>query len=118
MTIEIGTNSFKATEEEGSRQTPDSAVAPTEKKDQHDDTVISSARYEWIQAAAELYVFVERRGLRLVRPDGPNGHLLSEALVLDNVLLLPPGRHPREMLCDIGADSGGSHSARSAAAST
>lgn len=39
--------------------------------------------------------------LRLVRANGPNGHLLSQALVLGSVLLLPSGRHPRDVLRDV-----------------
>ncbi|MFG2875154.1 hypothetical protein ACGFYU_09105 [Streptomyces sp. NPDC048337] len=66
---------------------------------------ISSPEYDRIQAAAELYVFAEKRGLRLVRADGPNGYLVSQALVLDNVLLLPPDRHPRDVLCDLRVGS-------------
>lgn len=105
MTIEIGTNGFRDAAEEGGG----------DEKDQHDDAVISPARYEWIYAAAELYVAAEQRGLRLVRADGPRAHLLSEAQVLDNVLLFPPGRHPRDVLRDIGADSERYHSGGSGA---
>jgi hypothetical protein len=70
--------------------------------DGRDLVTISSSEYERIQAAAELYVFAEQRGLRLIRADGPNGHLVTHALVLDNLLLLPPGRHPRDVLRDVG----------------
>ena len=110
MTIEVGTNGFSDAEEEGGRQVLASPVASTEKDVQCGDAAISPERREWIQAAAELYVAAEERGLRLVRADGPNAHLLTEALVFDNVLLFPSGRHPRDVLSDIGADSGGVHS--------
>ncbi|MEV8392940.1 MULTISPECIES: hypothetical protein [unclassified Streptomyces] len=115
MTIEIGTNGFRGAKEAYGRQPLASPMASTEKDDQRGDAGISPERYEWIQAAAELYVAAETRGFRLVRADGPNAHLLTEALVFDNVLLFPPGRHPRDVLSDIGADSGGCHSGESAA---
>ncbi|MEV4503828.1 hypothetical protein [Streptomyces klenkii] len=114
MTIKIDTCGFRATEGEHNQQLPASAVAPTEDEDQHDAVVISSAEFDWIQAAAELFVFAERRGLRLLRADGPNGHLLSQGLVLDNLLLFPPDRHPRDVLRDVDAGSGAGHSPRSA----
>ncbi|MER6449447.1 hypothetical protein [Streptomyces venezuelae] len=78
-----------------------SSVASGGAGDGRAPVIVSAREYEWIQAAAELYVFAEQRGLRLVRADGPNGHLVTHALVIDNLLLLPPGRHPRDVLCDV-----------------
>ncbi|WP_266665372.1 hypothetical protein [Streptomyces sp. NBC_01443] len=56
-----------------------------------------------IFALAELHVFAEGRGLRIVRADGPNAHLLTEALVVDGLLLVPPGQSPQDTLRDVGA---------------
>ncbi|MBT2450513.1 hypothetical protein J7F03_26240 [Streptomyces sp. ISL-43] len=109
MTREIGTTGSRDTEEECVQEVPARPVVSADTEDGRGLVIISPSEYERIQAAAELYVFAERRGLRLVRADGPNGHLLSQALVLDNVLLLPPGRHPRDVLRDVGADSVVSH---------
>ncbi|MEU2873348.1 hypothetical protein ABZ769_29805 [Streptomyces olivoreticuli] len=114
MAIKIGTHGFRATEEEDRQQLPASPVAPMENEDQHGVVVIPSSEFDWIQAAAELFVFAERRSLRLVRADGPNGHLLSQGLVLDNLLLFPPDRHPRDVLRDVDAGSDVGHSPRSA----
>ncbi|WP_423833650.1 hypothetical protein [Streptomyces manipurensis] len=109
MTIEIGTTGSRETEEESVQAVPAPPAIPTDTEDGRGLVTISSSEYERIQAAAELYLFAERRGLRLVRADSPNGHLLSQALVLDNVILLPPGRHPRDVLRDVGAGSGANH---------
>ncbi|WP_406075212.1 hypothetical protein [Streptomyces virginiae] len=106
MTTEIGTTGSWDTEEESIHEVPAPPVVSTDTEDGRGPVTISSSEYERIQAAAELYVFAERRGLRLVRADGPNGHLLSQALVLDNVLLLPPGRHPRDVLRDVAVAQG------------
>ncbi|MBT2451794.1 hypothetical protein J7F03_32970 [Streptomyces sp. ISL-43] len=102
MTIEFGTSGSRGTEEETVQEAPAPSVASADTGDGHDAVTISSSEYERIQAAAELYVFAEKRGLRLVRADGPNGHLLTHALVLDNLLVFPPGRHPRDVLRDVG----------------
>ncbi|MEV7169890.1 hypothetical protein AB0O18_09365 [Streptomyces sp. NPDC093224] len=98
MAIETGTDGCNS-----NQQAPGSAAALPDSKEQR-DRVVSEAEYAWLQAAAELYVFAEQRGLLLVRADGPNGHLLSQAMVFDSVLLLPPGRHPKDVLQDVGAD--------------
>ncbi|MFB6514195.1 hypothetical protein ACFCW4_33210 [Streptomyces virginiae] len=109
MTIEIGATGSRDTEREGIQEVPAPPVASTDTEDRRGPVTISSSEYERIQAAAELYVFAERRGLQLVRADGPNGHLVSQALVLGNLLLLPPGRHPRDVLRAVGAVSGVSY---------
>lgn len=103
MTIEIGTTGSGDTEEESIHEVPALPVVSADADDGRSLVTIPSSGYERIQAAAELYVFAERRGLRLVRADGPNGRLLPQALVLDHVLLLPPGRHPRDVLRDVAA---------------
>ncbi|MCX5380409.1 hypothetical protein [Streptomyces sp. NBC_00091] len=109
MTREIGTTGSRHMEEGSAQEVSAPPVVSTDIEDGRGLVTISSSEYERIQAAAELYVFAERRGLRLVRADGPNGHLVSQVLVVDNVLLLPPGRHPRDVLRDVGAGSGASH---------
>ncbi|MFE9368423.1 hypothetical protein ACFYM2_01365 [Streptomyces sp. NPDC006711] len=97
MTTETGTNSGNS-----NQRMPGSAAAQPDSKEQR-DRVVPAAEYAWLRAAAELYVFAEQRGLRLLRADGPNRHLLTQAMVVDSVLLLPPGRHPKDVLQDVGA---------------
>ncbi|MFD4242667.1 hypothetical protein ACFWP3_13860 [Streptomyces sp. NPDC058525] len=97
MTTESGTDGCSS-----NQQAPGSAAALPESKEQR-NRVVSAAEYAWIQAAAELYVFAEQRGLRLVRADGHNRYLLSQAMVFDSVILLPPGRHPKDVVQDVGA---------------
>lgn len=102
MTIELSIMSSRGTEDESVQEAPAPSVASADTGEGRDLVTISSSEYERIQAAAELYVFAEQRGLQLVRADGPNGHLVTHALVLGNLLLLPPGRHPRDVLRDVG----------------
>ncbi|MBT2478569.1 hypothetical protein [Streptomyces sp. ISL-94] len=106
MTNETRTTSFRGTGDESIQEESAPSVVSVDLGEGRGVVTISSLEYERIQAAAELYVFAERRGLRLVRADGPNGYLVSQALVLADVLLLPPGRHPREVLRDLSAGSG------------
>ncbi|MGW2584375.1 hypothetical protein ACWCYZ_24130 [Streptomyces virginiae] len=104
MTHETGTTRFTGSGSE--IREPAHSVVSVDLGEGPGVVTISSLEYERIQAAAELCVYAERRGLRLVRADGPNGHLVPQALVLADLLLLPPGRHPRDVLRDIGAGSG------------
>lgn len=71
--------------------------------DRFGDPVGTAQEFLRIFAAAQLYVFAEKRRLRIVRADGPNGHLLTEAMVVDGLLLVPPGRSPQDTLRDVGA---------------
>ncbi|MEW1616330.1 MULTISPECIES: hypothetical protein [unclassified Streptomyces] len=102
MTIEFAPTGSRGTEEVSVQEAPEPSVASANTEGGGDLGTISSSEYERIQAAAELYVFAERRGLQLVRADGPNGHLVTHGLVLGNLLLFPPGRHPRDVLRDVG----------------
>ncbi|MBT2470269.1 hypothetical protein J7E97_20925 [Streptomyces sp. ISL-66] len=106
MTNETRTTSFWGTDNESFQEEPAPSVTSVGLGEGRGVVTISSLEYERIQAAAELCVYAERRGLRLVRADGPNGHLVSQALVLADILLLPLGRHPRDALLDLRAGSG------------
>ncbi|RBM18940.1 hypothetical protein [Streptomyces sp. PT12] len=52
---------------------------------------------------AQLCVLAESRGLRITHADGPTGHFITEALIIDDLLLIPPGQPPEETLRDLTA---------------
>ncbi|GHB32701.1 hypothetical protein [Streptomyces chryseus] len=106
MTTAIGTTDSGSSDDSDSREEPGSSAVPVDAQDGGCSPVISPSEHDWIQAAAELYVFAERRGLRIVRADGPNADLLTQAMVFEGVLLFPPDRHPRDVLRDVGVAPG------------
>ncbi|RKN10170.1 hypothetical protein [Streptomyces radicis] len=52
---------------------------------------------------AQLHVLAESRGLRITHAEGPTGHFLTEALIVEDLLLIPPGQPPEETLRDLTA---------------
>ncbi|MCX5123567.1 MULTISPECIES: hypothetical protein [unclassified Streptomyces] len=78
-------------------------VAFLDRVDCTQDAFGTAQEFSRILALAELQGFAEKRVLRIVRADGPNAHLLTKALVVDGVLLVPPCQSPRDTLRDVVA---------------